>query len=67
MVMIKVKIMLRKYSVSFASVGCVVTCSMKINAMKLRVPVIPPYLVFTKIKLRIRSQIVFTLKFNLPG
>ena len=50
MVMIKAKIMLRKYSVSFASVGCVFTCSMKINAMKLRVPVIPPYLVFTKIK-----------------
>ena len=64
MVMIKAKLMLRKYSVSFASVG---TCSMKINAMKLRVPVIQPYLVFTKIKLRIRSQIVFTLKFNLPG
>ena len=67
MVMINAKIMLRKYSVSFASVGCLVLCSMKINAMKLRVPVIPPYLVFTKIKLRIRSQIVFALKFNLPG
>ena len=59
MVLIKVKIMLRKYSVSFASVGCVFTCSMKINAMKLRVPVILPHVVFTNIKLRIRSQYSF--------